>query len=193
MYKKVIRTTIVVIAAFVAVLNGCASKEKEEESTIVPSIATLDRADDCKDLLSKIQDDVTAKIDLYAQYLRFPDKYSYSDTGGIIPNPNGADGGTAIDSRTNETGTAPSGGVGGMGGAGGVAGSGGGSPAYEGTGGTGGSSSADNNGGSNVEGGDNKSSAPSAYSKTTTQVEGVDEPDIVRPTAITFTSCTAAN
>jgi hypothetical protein len=197
MCTRPIQSTGIIGILLLLGLNGCLTAKKDTPSdSIKPAVAKLTRADDCGDLLSKIQSDVIAKVDLYAQALRFPDKYAYSPGGGLIPIQSGArDAGTAS-SDEGFTGTAPSGSAGGGGriaittttalGIGGTTGSN--SAAWSGKGGTGTpytSTPGDNAAGEAGAGGyavtgTSVSSSPDSFSGTTKQVEAVDEPDIVK-------------
>jgi hypothetical protein len=134
--------------------------------------ASLMRASSCEDLLGKIQDDVVAKIELQAEQLKRGEEYAYP--GGPIVTPNGGfDNGGAV----------PPGGFGAAGGAGGTGGSAG-MSASAGTGAfpmSPGNNAGDPGGESDGDGnGAPVDLGPSDFSDTNTQVEGVDEADIVK-------------
>jgi hypothetical protein len=155
-------------------LTGCVgANEKEKSQGIRPAVAKLTVADDCGDLLDKIQDDVIAKIDLYTQELRSPSQYTYSTA------PTGATGMVAIATATPGSATPIRTSTGGS-----MA-----SGAWQGAGGTTGSTkigtatapSNNLNGASEADSfGDESASTPSSFSSTTKQVEAVDEADIVK-------------
>lgn len=186
MYTRAIQPAGIIGIALLLGLNGCLSaKDSTNSDTIQPAQAKLTRADDCDDLLAKIQQDVIAKIDLYAQALRFPDKYSYSSSGEVIP----IQSGTTLDAGAWTNSGSKSGAAG--------------APIRAATGAAGKSASAgaipsngafSNSGDENVTTpasgdytagqtgavGAQSDSTPSSFSTTTKQVEAVDEPDIVK-------------
>jgi hypothetical protein len=131
-------------------------------------LASLMRADSCDDLLGRIQDDVAAKIELQAEQLKRGEQYG-SPGGGT----GGLNGG--FDNSGNPPPVSGGPGVGGTGGAGGSAGTGAAPMTPDGEGNAG-------NGGSGGTGGSGApvDLGPSDYSDTNTQVEGVDEADIVK-------------
>ena len=68
MYSKAIQPAAIIGILLLLDLNGCLSdKEDTDSKTLRPAIAKLTRADDCGDLLRRIQGDVIAKVDLYVQ------------------------------------------------------------------------------------------------------------------------------
>ena len=112
--------------------------------------AFLSQADSCDDLLGKIQADAIAKVDQ-----QVIDALKTFDNGGSAGSPGGQDAGLDFG------GSAGNGGGGGAGGFGGSA-----PPGVPGNGGN--------------EGGAGRGGVPADHSDTTTQVEGVDEADIVK-------------
>jgi hypothetical protein len=128
-------------------------------------VAGLIRASSCDDLLERIHDDVAAKIELQAEALKQVPDYG---RGGPI-------GQGGLSGGFDNGGIPPGMPVGGTGGAAGTFASSGGSAAPtpgDGAAGTGGAGNPNGEGPVNL--------GPGEYSETNTQVEGVDEADIVK-------------
>jgi hypothetical protein len=150
--------------------NGGGKRDPKDPSSIDVQrgrvLASLMQADSCEDLLTQIQDDVAAKIELQAEQLKRGEEYAYQGggTGGLS---GGFDNG----------GEAPPSAGAGNGGAGGSAGTGAPVPGNPGSGAAGSGGTSGTGGGA---AGDPIDLGPSDYSDTNTQVEGVDEADIVK-------------
>lgn len=169
------RTLLPSLAALLA-LTGCMTTQsstdnggstgRDPSSTDIRRgrvLASLMHASDCDELLGRIQDDVAAKIELQAEQLKRGEQDFYR--GGPI--------GVPVDDSDNGGSLPPSAGAG-------TGGTGGGFPMTP-SDGAGGSSAGNPNSpgeGSGAE--DPVTLGPSDYSDTNTQVEGVDEADIVK-------------
>jgi Beta propeller domain len=158
------------------------SEPVEIPGTTKAAVAMLMQADDCGDLLEHIKDDVVAKIDAQAASLR----KGPQDNGGYYPG-GGVVGGPAIDEGFANGGSAD-GEVGGAPPQAGGAGTGGSFPSdpgvptdIGGTGGTAAPGTGTSGGSAGMGATDGKgTSSPTGHSETNTQVEGVDEADIVK-------------
>ncbi len=181
------RYLMVVSVVILATISGCTlvdSGEEESESTQSQVVAQLSKAANCDALLESIQNDVIAKIELAAKEMRFPDWDNggvYKTTGSgpmigveeVMDAPNMMPGSAQADFS-------------------GAAGTSGAAPATQptdaippsadpinadtGSRDQGSSSLDDNDSGSDGE----TVSSPTGHSETNVQVEGVDEPDIVK-------------
>lgn len=178
------RYLMVVAVVFMATALGCAlvdSGEEENDTTQSQVVAQLSQATDCDALLESIQNDVIAKIELAAKEMRYPDwddGYKTVVGGPVFAVDDGVDmptqaPGAAEADFVDSTGTS------------GAAGTGAAQPVDTSTPPSadpsntvtdsrdqGGSSSSDSDG--------ETSSLPTGHSETNVQVEGVDEPDIVK-------------
>jgi hypothetical protein len=161
-------------------LAGCTTAngtptEEEEGNTPRPStnivtgrvVAGLVRANSCDDLLGRIHDDVAAKIELQAEALKQGPEYGRGPTGQGGLSGGFDNGGGAIPPGVPSAGTGGAGGTSGTGAAGMGASTGGSAAPVPGDG-----------SGANPDG--NVNLGPGEYSDTNTQVEGVDEADIVK-------------
>jgi hypothetical protein len=174
------RWLLVVLGALLSTtIFGCSFVTGDDEEggggmiTTTQVVAALQKADGCDDLLEKIQADVIAKLDLEARRMLAEEQATYD---GVVMRGT-AQGGTGVGTSeewvadsSNEA-PAPS-----AAGAAGTGGSYAGEPAAA-PGGTAGSGAVLDGGGEAATAAD---STPSGHSETTTQVEGVDEADIVK-------------
>jgi hypothetical protein len=187
MCTRAIQPAGIIGIALLLGLNGCLSaKDNTISDSIRPARAKLTRADDCDDLLTKIQQDVIAKVDLYAQALRFPDKYSSSSSGEFIPIDSDTAHGVGV--WTNSGSNTGAGGA--LGKA--LSGAGGSTATFTTRPSNGASSNSSNENAATpvIDGydsdestgatGTRSASTPSSFSTTTKQVDAVDEPDIVK-------------
>ncbi len=185
MYAQTRWLPVVLGALLTTSLAGCfvASGDDEEEGggggiiSTTQVVAALQKADDCDDLLEKIQSDVIAKLDIMARELIENQTQVYGTDDGVWRSDGVTQGGTGVAAEEGgsdmmDTGApSPSGGAAGTGG----------SFAPEPSAPTGGDGDVILDGGGSSNSGETTSdSAPSGHSETTTQVEGVDEADIVK-------------
>ena len=188
MYAKTRWLPVVLGALLTTSFTGCFASTGDDEDegggggiiATTQTVAALQKADDCDDLLVKIQADVISKLDIRARELIEnqidSDVYTAVDHDVAWGSDGPMQGETGVargDMEDSGSGPVP------MAGAAGTGGNFAGEPASApGTGADGDATVVLNGGGKSGE--TTADSAPSGHSETTTQVEGVDEADIVK-------------